>query len=144
MWHDKRAATDVTTPSVYNVARLHSVAAKFVGGLLWNARDAVCANSETDNVLRHDDGHTAFRIIRFMELATEWAGLNAVSRNAYSGKFSNLPPLRNVAEGGRDAGDGLVAGEAEVHEPLAVEGTSHSLQNLDTPLAVFNQLIICR
>jgi hypothetical protein len=32
----------------------------------------------------------------------------------------HLPPLRNLAEGGSDAGVAFVAGEAEVDEPLAI------------------------
>ena len=35
-------------------------------------------------------------------------------------------------------------GEAEVHEPLAVEGAGHRLQNLDAPLAVRHQFVVGR
>jgi hypothetical protein len=38
----------------------------------------------------------------------------------------------------------FVAGEAEVDEPLAVEGAGHRLQNLDAPLAVLDQLVVGR
>ena len=38
----------------------------------------------------------------------------------------------------------LVAGEAELDEPLAVEGAGHRLQNLDAPLAVLDQLVVGR
>jgi hypothetical protein len=38
----------------------------------------------------------------------------------------------------------FVAGEAEVDEPLAVEGAGHRLQNLDAPLAVLNEFVVGR
>ena len=38
----------------------------------------------------------------------------------------------------------LVAGEAEVDEPLAVEGAGHRLQNLDAPLAILDQIVVGR
>ena len=56
----------------------------------------------------------------------------------------HLPPLRNLAERRGDAGVVFVAGEAEVDEPLAVEGAGHRLQNLDAPLAVLDQLVVGR
>jgi hypothetical protein len=37
-----------------------------------------------------------------------------------------------------DAGDGFVAGEAEVDEPLAVEGAGHLLQNSNPPQVVLD------
>ena len=37
-----------------------------------------------------------------------------------------------------------MAGEAEVDEPLAVEGAGHRLQNLDPPLAVLDQFVVGR
>ena len=37
-----------------------------------------------------------------------------------------------------------MAGVAEVHEPLAVQGAGHRLQNLDAPLAVLNQVVVRR
>ena len=40
----------------------------------------------------------------------------------------NLPALGDVAEGGGDARVLFVAGETEVDEPLAVEGSGHRLQ----------------
>ena len=38
----------------------------------------------------------------------------------------------------------FVAGEAKVDEPLAVEGVGHRLQNLDAPLAVFDEFVVGR
>ncbi len=38
----------------------------------------------------------------------------------------------------------LVAGKAEVDEPLAVEGAGHLLQDPDAPLAVLDQLAVGR
>jgi hypothetical protein len=38
----------------------------------------------------------------------------------------------------------FVAGEAEVDEPLAVEGAGDSLQNFDAPLAVLDQFVVGR
>jgi hypothetical protein len=35
-----------------------------------------------------------------------------------------------------------MAGEAEVDEPLAVEPAGHLLQDLDAPLAVFDQVVV--
>jgi hypothetical protein len=61
-----------------------------------------------------------------------------------SPNFLHLPTLRNLAEGGGDAGVVFVAGEAEVHEPLAVKGAGHSLQNLDAPLAVLDEFVVGR
>ena len=37
-----------------------------------------------------------------------------------------------------------MAGEAEVDEPLAVEGAGHRLQNLDAPLAVLDEFVVGR
>ena len=37
-----------------------------------------------------------------------------------------------------------MAGEAEVDEPLAVEGAGHVLQQPDAPLAVLDQLVVGR
>ena len=56
----------------------------------------------------------------------------------------DLPPLRNLAEGGSDARVVFVAREAEVDEPLAVEGAGHRFQNLDTPLAVLDEFVVGR
>ena len=56
----------------------------------------------------------------------------------------HLPALGNVAEGGGDARQLFVAGEAEVDEPLAVEGAGHRLQNPDAPLTVLHQLVVGR
>ena len=56
----------------------------------------------------------------------------------------HLPPLRNLPERRGDAGVVFVAGEAEVDEPLAVEGAGHRLQNPDAPLAVLDQLVVGR
>jgi|GEM_PF-7131014 len=35
-----------------------------------------------------------------------------------------------------------MSGEAEVDEPLAVEGAGHGLQNPDAPLTVLDQLVV--
>ncbi len=37
-----------------------------------------------------------------------------------------------------------MAGEAEVDEPLAVEGAGHLLQDADAPLTVLHQLVVGR
>ncbi len=37
-----------------------------------------------------------------------------------------------------------MAGEAEVDEPLAVEGAGHRLQNPDAPLAVLDEFVVGR
>jgi hypothetical protein len=58
------------------------------------------------------------------------------------GSALHLPPLRNLPSGDADARMVLVAGEAEVDEPLAVEGAGHRLQDLDAPLAVFDQVVV--
>ena len=57
---------------------------------------------------------------------------------------ANLPALGDVAEGGGDARVLFVAGEAEVDEPLAVEGAGHRLQEPDAPLTVLHQLVVGR
>ena len=36
----------------------------------------------------------------------------------------------------------VMAGEAEVDEPLAVKTTRHSFQYLDAPLAIFDQFVV--
>jgi hypothetical protein len=64
-------------------------------------------------------------------------------RNDFS-HLLHLPPLRNLAEGGSDAGVVFVAGEAEVDEPLAVEGAGHRLQNRDAPLVVLDEFVVGR
>ena len=56
----------------------------------------------------------------------------------------HLPALGNVAEGGGDARVLFVAGEAEVDEPLAVEGAGHRLQDPDAPLTVLHQFVVGR
>lgn len=56
----------------------------------------------------------------------------------------SLPPFRDGAEGGVDEGDGFVAGEAEVDEPLAVEGLRHLLQYPDAPQVVLDQVVVGR
>ena len=56
----------------------------------------------------------------------------------------HLPALGDVAEGGGDARELFVAGEAEVDEPLAVEGAGHRLQEPDAPLTVLHQLVVGR
>ena len=56
----------------------------------------------------------------------------------------HLPALGDVAEGGGDARVLFVAGEAEVDEPLAVEGAGHRLQEPDAPLTVLHQLVVGR
>ena len=56
----------------------------------------------------------------------------------------HLPPLRNPAEGGIDEAGVLVAGEAELDEPLAVEVLRHLLQNLDPPQVVLDQVVVGR
>ena len=55
-----------------------------------------------------------------------------------------LPSLRNPAEGGIGKAGVLVAGEAELDKPLAVEVLCHLLQNLDPPKVVLDQVIVGR
>ena len=56
-----------------------------------------------------------------------------------------FPSFRYRTERGIDARpDFLVAGEAEVDEPLAVEGAGHLLQDADAPLTVLHQLVVGR
>src|SRR5205814_793224 len=45
---------------------------------------------------------------------------------------------------GGDERELFVAGEAEVDEPLAVEGAGHHLQEPDAPLTVLHQLVVGR
>ena len=59
-------------------------------------------------------------------------------------ELQHLPALGDVAEGGGDARVLCVAGEAEVDEPLAVEGAGHRLQEPDAPLTVLHQLVVGR
>ena len=54
----------------------------------------------------------------------------------------HLPPLRNLAQRRVDQLDLLVAGEAEVDEPLPVKRLRHLLQNLDAPRVVLNQVVV--
>ena len=57
---------------------------------------------------------------------------------------SHLPPLRNRAQRRIDELDVLVAGEAEVDEPLAVDRLRHLLQDLDAPGVVLDQVVVGR
>src|SRR5205809_3570371 len=57
---------------------------------------------------------------------------------------TGLPAFRDRAEGGIDAGDFFVAGEAEVGEPLAIQGAGHLLQDADALLTVLHQLVVGR
>ena len=56
----------------------------------------------------------------------------------------HLPPFRNRPERRSDERKFFVAGEAEVDEPLAVEGAGHLLQNPDAPLIVLDQIVVGR
>ena len=53
-------------------------------------------------------------------------------------------PLQTEAERRIHQFNFLVAGEAEVDEPLAVEGAGHRLQEPDAPLTVLHQLVVGR
>ena len=61
-----------------------------------------------------------------------------------SGARLTSQPLGMAPRGGGDARELFVAGEAEVDEPLAVEGAGHRLQNPDAPLTVLHQLVVGR
>lgn len=54
----------------------------------------------------------------------------------------HLPPLRNLPQRRLHQPAALMAGEAEVDEPLAVEPAGHLLQDLDAPLAVLDQVVV--
>src|SRR4051812_3652037 len=56
----------------------------------------------------------------------------------------HLPAFGDVAEGRSDARVIFVTWEAEVDEPLAVDGAGHRLQNSDTLLTVLYQLVVRR
>src|SRR5438105_1138082 len=56
----------------------------------------------------------------------------------------HLPALGDGAEGGGSHFDFAMAGEAEVDEPLAVEGSGHFFQNLDAPLIILDQFVVSR
>jgi len=51
----------------------------------------------------------------------------AVLQFEHVAELLHLPAVGDGAEGGIEAGDGFVAGVAEVDEPLAVEGAGHRL-----------------
>ena len=53
-----------------------------------------------------------------------------------------LPPLWNRPQRRLHQPAALMAGEAEVNEPLAVEPAGHFLQDLDAPLAVLDQIVV--
>src|ERR1035437_9740155 len=59
-------------------------------------------------------------------------------------QWFNLPAFGNFADERGDARELFVAGEAEVDEPLAVEGAGHRLQEPDAPLTVLHQLVVGR
>jgi hypothetical protein len=58
--------------------------------------------------------------------------------------FHPAPTFRDQAEGGGDQLDLLVAGEAEVGEPLAVDRLRHFLQDLDPPRIAIDQVVVSR
>ena len=53
-----------------------------------------------------------------------------------------LPPLRYLPQRRVHHLDLLVAGEAELDEPLPVEGLGHLLQYLDAPEIVLDQVVV--
>jgi hypothetical protein len=144
MRHEKCATTDITTPTVNDVAQLHPVATKCVSCLFGDARDAVCSDAETDEVFRHNDGNTFVRIISLVQLTAEWSGLYAVSISANVGEVSTVPALGDISAEGGDERNCFVSGEAEIDEPLAVERAGHLFQNLDASLVVFDQIVVSR
>jgi len=52
--------------------------------------------------------------------------------------------LRDETEGGGNYFDFVVAREAEVNEPFAVDGSGHLFESLNAPLVVPDQLVIGR
>src|SRR5439155_13305326 len=86
-------------------------------------------------------GEAAHRHERLFAVARDddaWIDMNAFRH------LLHLPTFGYVAEGGGDAREFFVAGEAEADKPLAVEGTSHRLKNPDAPLTVLHQLVVGR
>jgi hypothetical protein len=59
-------------------------------------------------------------------------------------KLTGVPPLRNPPDFGVDERHVLVAGEAEVDEPLLVQRPRHLLQDRDPPRVVLDQVVIGR
>src|SRR4051812_26217925 len=52
------------------------------------------------------------------------------------------PAVRNLPQWRENARKLFMAGEAEVDEPLSVEGAGHFLQNPDASLIVFDQIVV--
>ena len=71
-------------------------------------------------------------------------GCSFILKQGYLFQFLHLPPLRNLAEGGIGEAGVLVAGEAELDEPLAVEVLRHRLQNLYPPQVILDQVVVGR
>ena len=57
-------------------------------------------------------------------------------------ELANCPPLRDLPQRRLHQPAALMAREAEVDEPLAVEPKGHLLQDLDAPLAVLDQVVV--
>ncbi len=77
-----------------------------------------------------------------------WASVRGVLwaqfTSATCRELPHLPALGMSPRREATRGMVFVAGEAEVDEPLAVEGAGHRLQNPDAPLAVLDQLVVGR
>lgn len=79
--------------------------------------------------------------IRHVGLLVDFACLEAL-KDAFH--LLHFPALGDGAEGGVGHGTVFVAGEAEVDEPLAVEGLRHILQDADAAQVVLDQVVVGR